>query len=118
MMSFISGSFLIISPSSKATHITSWIAKHVPSSIAVHDRTSSYCTLGLMGPKSREVLQSLTKTSLDNAHFPYSTGQVCMYVCVYVVNFWVYVYMCVCMYVYTRICCGMTIVVRLIVFLL
>lgn len=75
-MSFISCSFLVVSPSAKATHIKLWITKHVPSSITVQDRTSSYCTLGLMGPKSREVLQSLTKTSLDNAHFPHSTGQV------------------------------------------
>ena len=68
--------FFIVSPSVKGTQVAWWIKSHVPSSISVEDKTASYCVLALMGPKSRDVLQSITRTPLSNASFPYSTGQV------------------------------------------
>ncbi len=35
-----------------------------------------YSVLSLMGPKSREVLEQVTRVPLDNVHFPFSTVQV------------------------------------------
>ena len=63
-------------PSAQNTHITAWINKKIPPSVQVRNVTSHYSVLGLMGPRSREVLQHLTKTSLDNLTFPYGTSQV------------------------------------------
>lgn len=72
--------YFIVSPSGKGTQVAWWINKHVPSSVTVEDKTSSYSVLALMGPKSREILQTVTRTSLSNSSFPYSTAQVyCMF---------------------------------------
>lgn len=68
--------FLAVCPSAQNSHITAWINKNVPPSVQVQNVTSQYSVLGLMGPKSREILQHLTKTSLDNSKFPYGTSQV------------------------------------------
>lgn len=68
--------FLAVCPSAQATHITAWLKRNIPSSVIVTDKTSQFCVLGLMGPKSREVLQPLTSTSLENFSFPFGTSQV------------------------------------------
>ncbi len=68
--------FLAICPSAQAVHMTTWLKKHAVHSVNIHDITSHYCVLGLMGPRSRELLQTVTKTSLDNVAFPYGTSQV------------------------------------------
>ncbi|HET9720092.1 MAG TPA: glycine cleavage T C-terminal barrel domain-containing protein, partial [Solirubrobacteraceae bacterium] len=50
-----------------------WFADHLPEdgSAQVHDLTSSWCTLGLWGPRARDVLGSLTRADISHEGFPF-----------------------------------------------
>jgi heterotetrameric sarcosine oxidase gamma subunit len=52
-----------------------WITDHLPDdgSAAVTDVTSAWTTLGLWGPKAREILQHLTADDVSNTGFPFGT---------------------------------------------
>ena len=65
--------FLIITGTAQATRDAAWINRNIPADAHAYltDVTSAYAVLGVMGPKSRELLARLTKTSLGNAAFPY-----------------------------------------------
>jgi len=52
-----------------------WLKQHLPAGVAAWDASSAYATLSLMGPKSREVLASLTDADLSNAAFPFATAK-------------------------------------------
>lgn len=56
-----------------ATHDFDWIARHIPAGADAHlvNVTSAYAVLSLMGPKSRDVLQALTRNDVSNAGFPF-----------------------------------------------
>jgi heterotetrameric sarcosine oxidase gamma subunit len=49
-----------------------WYADHTTDA-TVTDLTSAYTTLGLWGPRSREILQSLTRDDLAHEAFPFAT---------------------------------------------
>ena len=68
--------YLAICPSAQPLHVSCWIDRHMPSSVSLEDVTSQYCVLALMGPQSRQLLQTLTKSPLDNDSFPFATAQV------------------------------------------
>ncbi|HMN87221.1 MAG TPA: FAD-dependent oxidoreductase, partial [Bauldia sp.] len=50
-----------------------WIAKHMPAdgSVTLREVTSAHAVLNVVGPRSRDVLQSLADDDLSNAPFPY-----------------------------------------------
>ncbi len=52
-----------------------WITDHLPDdgSAAVTDVTSAWTTLGLWGPKAREILRHLTADDISNTGFPFGT---------------------------------------------
>jgi glycine cleavage system aminomethyltransferase T/glycine/D-amino acid oxidase-like deaminating enzyme len=52
-----------------------WYADHVPAdgSAQVTDLTSAWTTLGVWGPRSREILQSLTRDDLSHEAFPFAS---------------------------------------------
>jgi glycine cleavage system aminomethyltransferase T/glycine/D-amino acid oxidase-like deaminating enzyme len=52
-----------------------WMQQHLPGdgSVIVRDITSGTCAIGLWGPQSREIAQSLCDDDLSNAAFPYFT---------------------------------------------
>src|SRR3954468_16442495 len=52
-----------------------WYADHVPAdgSAQVTDLTSAYTTLGLWGPRSREILASLTSDDMSHEGFPFAS---------------------------------------------
>ena len=54
-----------------------WFKKHVPPdlNVTISDVSSSYAMFGIMGPKSREVLQQLTDADLSNTAFRFSTSR-------------------------------------------
>jgi glycine cleavage system aminomethyltransferase T/glycine/D-amino acid oxidase-like deaminating enzyme len=55
-----------------------WIKRHAEDrglDVVVSDVTSSEAVLAVMGPRSRELLQSLTDADLSDAAFPFSTSQ-------------------------------------------
>ena len=52
-----------------------WFADHLPAAgtAALADLTSAQATLGLWGPRAREVLQSVSAADLSHAGFPFGT---------------------------------------------
>ena len=48
-----------------------WFADHLPAGAAVVDQTSAFTTIGLWGPRARDVLSSLTGEDVSNDGFPY-----------------------------------------------
>ncbi|RME81215.1 MAG: FAD-dependent oxidoreductase, partial [Caldilineae bacterium] len=50
-----------------------WFLSNLPDdhSVVLEDKTSALCTVGLWGPRARDVLQSLTEDDVSNEGFPY-----------------------------------------------
>ncbi len=69
--------FRIVTGTAFGGHDMGWVAKHLPDdgSVVVNDVTSAHACFGLWGPRARDLLQSLTKTDLDNEAFRYMTAQ-------------------------------------------
>jgi 4-methylaminobutanoate oxidase (formaldehyde-forming) len=68
--------FLVVTAAATQTRDLAWLKRHLGDFRAVAvDVTSGFATLGLMGPRSREVLAKLTDADLSNAAFPFGTSQ-------------------------------------------
>ena len=54
-----------------------WFADHLPAdgSAQLHDQTNAWCTLGLWGPRAREVLASVTRDDVSHEGFPFARCQ-------------------------------------------
>jgi glycine cleavage system aminomethyltransferase T len=52
-----------------------WFADNLVGDARVEDHTSSICTVGLWGPRARDILSSVTGTDVSNESFPFSTWQ-------------------------------------------
>ncbi|GLZ45027.1 glycine cleavage system protein T [Actinomycetospora sp. NBRC 106375] len=54
-----------------------WFTTHLPAdgSVALHDVTSAMCTLGLWGPRARDVLAAVTDDDVSDAAFPFGTAR-------------------------------------------
>jgi glycine cleavage system aminomethyltransferase T len=50
-----------------------WFADHLVGDARIEDLTASVCTVGLWGPRARDVLASLTTDDVSNEGFPFST---------------------------------------------
>jgi glycine cleavage system aminomethyltransferase T/glycine/D-amino acid oxidase-like deaminating enzyme len=51
-----------------------WFADHLPQdgSAQLHDQTDAWCTLGLWGPRARDVLASVTSDDVSHEGFPFA----------------------------------------------
>jgi glycine cleavage system aminomethyltransferase T/glycine/D-amino acid oxidase-like deaminating enzyme len=51
-----------------------WFKDHLPQdgSAQVHDQTNAWCTLGLWGPRARDVLSSVTSDDVSNEGLPFA----------------------------------------------
>lgn len=69
--------FYLVSAGAYERHDGDYLNKLCPTdgSVSVQTVTTQYGVLVLAGPKSRDVLQTLTDTSLATADFPWLTGQ-------------------------------------------
>ena len=69
--------FLLVSSSATTVRDLDWIRRHVPDGLDVdaRDETSSYSVLGVMGPRSRELLTRLTDADLRDEAFPFATSR-------------------------------------------
>jgi glycine cleavage system aminomethyltransferase T len=58
-------------------HVETWIRRHIPEGAHcfVTDITGAMGQLNVQGPRSRELLQSLTSADLSNAAFPFRTAR-------------------------------------------
>ncbi len=54
-----------------------WFADHLPAdgSAQIHDLTSALYTVGVWGPRARDLVQSVTGTDLSNAAFAFGTAR-------------------------------------------
>ena len=69
--------YLIVSSCATQTRDFSWLCRSVPEGAhaVAFDVSSAYAVLGLMGPKSRELLSSLTDADLSSSAFPFGHSQ-------------------------------------------
>lgn len=70
-------SFLIITAAETEVRDHSWLARHIPgdSRCVLTNVTSGMGVISVMGPKSRELLQSLTPDDLSHGVFPFATSR-------------------------------------------
>lgn len=50
-----------------------WFADHLPDGAAVVDRTSAFTTIGLWGPRARDILGRVTDDDISHTGFPFLT---------------------------------------------
>lgn len=70
--------FLIVTSAATQTRDLAWLQRHIPDDAraVTVDVTSGFGVMGVMGPRSRELLSRLTDVDLSTAVFPFGTSQV------------------------------------------
>jgi 4-methylaminobutanoate oxidase (formaldehyde-forming) len=70
--------YLIVTSCATQTRDFSWLCRSIPQDAraVAFDVSSAYTVLGLMGPRSRELLATLTDADLSTAAFPFATSQI------------------------------------------
>ena len=58
-------------------HVETWLRRHTPTDAHcfVTDVTSGYAQINVQGPRSRELMQSITSADLSNEAFPFRTAR-------------------------------------------
>jgi heterotetrameric sarcosine oxidase gamma subunit len=69
--------FLVVVTDTMVRHVHTWMRRHFANDahVAVTDVTSGYAQLNVQGPRSRELLQSVTSADLSNEAFPFRTAR-------------------------------------------
>jgi 4-methylaminobutanoate oxidase (formaldehyde-forming) len=65
--------YWVVATDTAHRHVETWMRRHFPDDAHafVTDVTAGYAQLNVQGPRSRELLQSLTSADLSNAAFPF-----------------------------------------------
>ena len=68
--------YFVVATDTMHRHVETWMKRHLGDSHAfVSDVTSAYAQLNVQGPKSRELLQSLTSVDLSTDAYPFRTAR-------------------------------------------
>ena len=68
--------YLVVTIAAAATHDADWIRRRIGEArVTMTDVTSAFTVLGVMGPRSRELLSRLTDADLSSASFPFGTAR-------------------------------------------
>lgn len=69
--------YLVVTAAATQARDFQWLVNHIPEDARAlaTDVTSGYAVLGLMGPRSREVLSQLSGADLSNRAFPFGTSR-------------------------------------------
>jgi heterotetrameric sarcosine oxidase gamma subunit len=69
--------FQIVTGTAFGQHDLAWLEQHVEEDepVRLTDVTSQYACYGIWGPRSREILQSLSTENLSNEEFPYMSAR-------------------------------------------
>ena len=67
--------FRIISSAATRERDKFHINKNLTTNIELTDVTDKYCVFGLFGPKSRELISSISKEDFSNKNFKFATGK-------------------------------------------
>ncbi|MDP6564397.1 MAG: FAD-dependent oxidoreductase [Alphaproteobacteria bacterium] len=67
--------FLMVTSAGSAVHDLDWLRRNLADGerVSLTDVGSAYATLGLMGPKSRDLLGQLSRSDLSNEAFPFGS---------------------------------------------
>jgi 4-methylaminobutanoate oxidase (formaldehyde-forming) len=69
--------FIVVVTDTMHRHVLTWLRRHIPSNAHcfVTDITGGIGQLNVQGPRSRELLQSITSADLSNEAFPFRTSR-------------------------------------------
>ncbi|MFC5140289.1 FAD-dependent oxidoreductase [Actinomycetospora rhizophila] len=69
--------FRVVTGGSDGARDLHWFTRHLPvdGSVALVDVTSAVCTLGLWGPRARDVLAAVTEDDVSHEAFGFATGR-------------------------------------------
>jgi glycine cleavage system aminomethyltransferase T/glycine/D-amino acid oxidase-like deaminating enzyme len=69
--------FRIITGGADGPRDAKWFTSHLPDDGSVHfaDVTSAYCTLGVWGPRARDLVASITDDDVSNDGFPFGAAR-------------------------------------------
>ncbi|HZQ06041.1 MAG TPA: glycine cleavage T C-terminal barrel domain-containing protein, partial [Anaerolineae bacterium] len=69
--------FWVITGGGMGMHDLAWLKKHLPDdeSVTITDLTSAYATLGLWGPRARDLIQRVSSDDFSNQGFSYVTSK-------------------------------------------
>ncbi len=70
--------FWVVASDTAHRHVETWMRRHIEADgghAFVTDVTSGHAQINVQGPRSRELMQSLTTSSLTNESFPFRTAQ-------------------------------------------
>jgi 4-methylaminobutanoate oxidase (formaldehyde-forming) len=69
--------FMVVTSDVAHRHTETWMKRHIREGqqVSVTDVTSGYGQLNIQGPRSRELLQSLSSADLSNEAFPFRTAR-------------------------------------------
>jgi len=67
--------FLLVVGTAFGLRVSWWLKNHLPpdNSVTVKEVTSAYAAVNVIGPKSRQLLQKLTKADIGNENFAFGT---------------------------------------------
>jgi 4-methylaminobutanoate oxidase (formaldehyde-forming) len=72
----VGDAYLVVTIAAAATHDADWIRRGIANrQVVLTDVTSAFTVLGVMGPRSRDLLSRLTGADLSNAAFPFGTAR-------------------------------------------
>ncbi len=65
--------FMVVASDTAHRHVEHWMRRHIPpdARVTVTDVTSAYAQINVQGPRSRELLQTITSADLSNETFPF-----------------------------------------------
>ncbi len=69
--------YWVVASDTAHRHVLTWMRRHIPEDARAHvsDQTSGYCQINIQGPRSRELMQSLTTEDLSNETFPFRSAR-------------------------------------------
>lgn len=71
--------FLVIATDTMHRHVETWLSRNLDPTGTLHvfsqDVTGGYAQLNIQGPLSRELLQSITDTNVDDSAFPFRAAK-------------------------------------------
>jgi len=67
--------FWVVATDTAHRHAATWMARHAPNGIDIDDVTDDYAQTNVQGPRSRDLLQTLTSADLSNEAFPFRTAR-------------------------------------------
>ncbi len=63
--------FYLVTGSGFGVRDSGWVAKHLPATVQIREVTNALAVINICGPRSREILQSVTDADISNAALPF-----------------------------------------------